>query len=93
MNQKEMNQWRTVVVALSLGAVNGGAFWWGTGHQSELVGKMFGDLTWGSVLMLGIVAGKALGQHAAKNGGLRGLLGALGGQVPQVQPEAPRASP
>lgn len=92
MNQKELNQWRTVIVAIAFGTVQGAAFWWGSLHQSEMVTKMFSDLCWADVIALGLVAGKALGQHAAKAGGVKALLGALaGGSVPASAPEPARS--
>lgn len=86
---KPKPQWRTVIVALAMGGATLGALAMCRGG-GEVQAKMFGDAVTGFALFLAAVATKALGEHAAGGGGIKGMLASLGSSA---KPEPPKAEP
>lgn len=81
------NQWRTVLACffLAVGLIVSELLLRNSGEIGE---KMHASTSWAYIVMLTVVAGKALGEHVSGNGGLANLVkGVLGGSpAPETKP-------
>jgi hypothetical protein len=92
MSQKQLSQWRTVVVVLVVAAMLVTAFRWiatGAVPPGEFIARIFDTLAWTLLFLAVTAAGKSSIEHLAGGGGVKGALRALLADSKPAEPKPP----